>query len=134
MSDKKQYSMLVYSNPTVGMEQEYNDWYAGQHVFDLLRIPGFVGCRFFKIAKTQLSYQMERSYDYLMIWDIETDDIEGVCQDIKDRMGDGRTVFSASFDKNYFDYMATPITKYVTSEEIKGKTVQEVLETAELEF
>ncbi|SHJ89210.1 hypothetical protein SAMN02745751_03650 [Dethiosulfatibacter aminovorans DSM 17477] len=134
MGEKKKYSMLVFSNNTEGMEEEYNTWYAGQHNHDLLRIDGFVGCRFYKLGEIQLSKNMERQYKYLMIWDIETDDLESVCEDIEKRMGDGRTVFSASFDKNYFDYMATPITKYVTAEEVNGKTVDEVLSISELNW
>lgn len=131
MSEKKKYSMLVFSNATEGMEEEYLDWYAGQHIHDLLRIPGYVGCRFYKLSDAQLS-DFEQKYKYLIIWDFETDDMDAVNRDIKERMGDGRTVFSPAFDKAYLDVTMEPITKYVTSEEIKGKSVQEVLEVSEL--
>lgn len=134
MNKKKKYSMLVFSNNTEGMEEDYNDWYAGQHIHDLLRIPGFVGCKFYKISDIQLSKDMERKYNYLMIWDIETDDIKSVCEDISARMKDGRTVFSPAFDKDYFDYMASPITKYVTTKEIEKKSVNEVLTISELNW
>lgn len=132
MSGKKQYSMLVFSNYAEGLEEEYLDWYAGQHIHDLLRIPGFVGCKFYKLADTQLS-DIEHDYKYMMIWDIETDDFEAVAKDIKERMADGRTVFIPAFDTNYFDNTWQPVTKYVTSKEIEGKSVDEVLEIAELE-
>ncbi len=134
MSEKKMYSMLVFSNHSEGMEKVYNEWYAGQHIFDLLRIPGFIGCRFYKLAGVQLSADMERKHKYLMIWDIETDDIEAVDRDIKARMRDGRTVMSDSFDMSYADYMIVPITKYVTAEEIDGKSVEEVLTISELDY
>lgn len=134
MSEKKRYSMLVFSNHTESMEKMYNEWYAGQHIYDLLRIPGFVGCRFYKLGGTQLSSDMERKYKYLMIWDIETDDIEVVNRDIKARMHDGRTVMSDSFDMDYADYMIVPITKYVTAEEIKEKSVEDVLVISELNY
>jgi hypothetical protein len=131
---KKQYSMFVFSNHTEGNEEVYNDWYAGQHVHDLLRIPGFVGCRFYKLASIQLSKDMQRDYKYLMIWDIETEDLDAVCADIAERMGDGRTVFCDAFDPKYFDFMGTPITKYITSAEIEGKSVEEVLAISELDW
>jgi hypothetical protein len=132
MGEKKKYSMLVFSNATEGMEEEYLTWYAGQHIHDLLRIPGYVGCKFYKIADTQLS-DGPQQYRHLIIWDFETDDFAAVCDDIRARMKDGRTVFCPAFDKNYLDVTVTPITKYVTSEEIKGKTVDEVLAISKLD-
>ncbi len=131
MNRKKQYSMLVFSNFTDGQEDEYLEWYAGQHIHDLLRIPGFVGCKFFELSNTQLS-EIEHEYKYMMIWDIETDDFEAVVKDIKERIADGRTVFIPAFDTNYFDNTWQPVTKYVTSKEIEGKSVDDVLKIAEL--
>lgn len=131
MSEKKQYSMIVFSNPADGLEDAYLDWYAGQHIHDLLRIPGYVGCKFYKLADVQLS-ATEQQYKYMIIWDLETDDIESVINDIAARMKDGRTVFVPAFAPGYFDTTMTPITKYVTSHEIKGKSVQEVLAISEL--
>ncbi|WP_077211952.1 hypothetical protein [Bacillus dakarensis] len=131
MSQKKQYSMLVFSNPAEGLEEEYLDWYAGQHIHDLLRIPGYVGCKFYKLSDIQLS-DAEQSYKYMIIWDFETDDFPSVVKEIKERMQDGRTVFIPAFDTAYFDNTWEPITKYVTSKEIEGKSVEEVLEISEL--
>jgi hypothetical protein len=131
MGEKKRYSMLVFSNPTEGLEKEYLDWYAGQHIHDLLRIPGFIGCKFYQLSDVQLS-EGERKYRYMMIWDIETDDIDSVVKDVKERMSDGRTVFSPAFDTTYFDVIMSPVTKYVTSKEIEGKSVKEVLDVSEL--
>jgi hypothetical protein len=130
MSEKQKHSMMVFSDATAGMEDEYLDWYAGQHVHDLLRISGFVGCQFYKVSDEQLAGN--QPHRYLMIWDIETDDLAAVMADVSARMKDGRTVFSESFDKNYVDTTMTPITKYIASKEIKGKTVDEVLAISEV--
>ncbi|MGP6138645.1 MULTISPECIES: hypothetical protein [unclassified Jeotgalibaca] len=132
MAEKKKYSMLVWSNPTEGQEEEYLDWYAGQHIHDLLRIPGYVGCKYYKLSDIQLSKDTEHQYKYLIIWDFETDDFEAVKEDISARMKDGRTVFIPAFDTAYWDATVEPITKYVTSEEIKGLTPDEVREVSEL--
>jgi hypothetical protein len=131
MSEKKHYSMLVFSNPKEGLEKEYLDWYAGQHIHDLLRIPGYVGCKFYELSQKQLSVG-EQKYKYMIIWDIETDDIDSVMKEIKERMNDGRTVFIPAFDTAYFDLTMSPITRYVTSKEIVGKSVGEVLEISQL--
>ena len=131
MSEKKQYSMVVFSNHTKGLEREYLEWYAGQHIHDLLRITGYVGCKFYELSDKQLS-EGEQKYKYMIIWDIETDDIDSVTKEIKERMDDGSTVFIPAFDSAYFDVTMSPITKYVTSKEIEGKSVEEVLEISEL--
>lgn len=131
MAEKKHYSMFVFSNPTEGLENEYLDWYAGQHIHDLLRIDGYVGCKFYELSDKQLS-NGEQKYKYMIIWDIETDDIDAVMRDIKERMNDGRTVFIQAFDTAYLDVTMSPITKYVTSKEIEGKSPKEVLQISEL--
>lgn len=132
MAEKKKYSMLVLSNPTLGQEEEYVDWYVGQHFHDLLRIPGYVGGRYYKLSDIQLG-SGEHEYKFLVIWDFETDDFESVKNDIAERMQDGRTVFIEAFDTAYWDATFEPITKYVSSEEIKGLSVEEVHKISEVE-
>lgn len=124
-SSKQKYVMMVFSNPTANQEETYLKWYEGQHVHDLLRIPGFVGAQFYKIADSQQSDAPDMRY--LMIWEIETDDLAAVFEDVNARMKDGRTVMNEAFDMNYVSISMFPITKYITSDEIKGKSVEEVL-------
>jgi hypothetical protein len=130
MSQKQKHSMLVFSDAVAGREEENLIWYAGQHVHDLLRIPGFVGCRYYQLSDHQLAGN--QPHKYLMIWDLETDDLPALFEDVRARMKDGRTVFTGSFDMNYVDTTMTPITKYITADEIKGKSVAEVLAISEL--
>lgn len=130
MSNKKKYSMLVFSNPTEGStDVDFLEWYAGQHFHDLLRIPGYVGGQLFKISATQLGVpREEQPYKYFVVWDFETENMDTVANDISERMEDGRTKFSPVFDKvaGYTDNTWEPITKYVSSEEIEGLSVEEV--------
>lgn len=128
-----QYKMIVPSNYTEGMKDEYLEWYAGQHFHDLLRIPGFKGAQFFKVTEAQQTPQHSQVYSYYVIWDWETDDLQSVIDDVNERIKDGRTVFSAAFNKNFHDVVVEPITKYVSSEEIKGMSVEEVLACSQLE-
>jgi hypothetical protein len=60
-----------------------------------------------------------------MIWEIETDDLPSVFVDVKARLKDGRTVFTDAFVGGFSTTMS-PITKRVTVEEIRGKSVDEV--------
>jgi hypothetical protein len=123
--EKQKYHLMVYSNPVNGKEDSYLKWYEGQHIHDLLRIPGFVAAQFFKLSDTQrLGTQPQR---YLMIWEIETDDLAAVFADVTARLNDGRTVFTEAFDRGTSNTATMyPITKRVTAEEIKGNSIDEV--------
>lgn len=126
------YKMIVPSNYTEGMKDEYLEWYAGQHFHDLLRIPGFTGGQFFKITENQQTPKHSQVYQYYVIWDWETDDLQSVIDDVNARIEDGRTVFSPAFNKNFHDVVVEPISRYVAAEDIKGMSVEEVLEYSQL--
>jgi hypothetical protein len=121
--EKQKYYFMVFSNAANGKEDTYLKWYEGQHINDLLRIPGFVAAQFFKLSDTQ--YAGTQSQRYLMIWEIETDDLPAVFANVSARLKDGRTVFTDAFDRG-FSTTLHPITKRVTAEEIKGKSIDEV--------
>jgi hypothetical protein len=121
--EKQKYRFMVFSNAADGKEDTYLKWYEGQHIHDLLRIPGFVAAQFFQLSDIQ--YAGTQPQRYLMIWEIETDDLPAVFADVKARLKDGRTVFTDAFVGGFSTTMS-PITKRVTAEEIKGKTLDEV--------
>ena len=123
-AEKQKYYFMVYSNPIAGKEDAYLKWYEGQHIHDLLRIPGFVAAQFFKLSNTQ--FDGTQPQRYMMIWEIETEDLPAVFADVNARLKDGRTVFSDAFDTSYNSITMVPITKRVTADEIKGKSVDEV--------
>jgi hypothetical protein len=123
-AEKQKYYFMVFSNPVDGKEDTYLKWYEGQHIHDLLRIPGFVAAQFFKLSDTQ--FDGKQPQRYMMIWEIETDNLPAVFADVNARLKDGRTVFTDAFDNSYNSVTMYPVTKRVTAEEIKGKSVDEV--------
>src|SRR6516225_9280029 len=125
--EKQKHYFMVFSNPIDSKEDVYLKWYEGQHIHDLLRIPGFVACQFFKVGDMQFG-EAKPPQRYLMIWEIETDNLPAVFADLNARLKDGRTVISDKvFDfKTYASTTMVPITKRVTSDEIKGNSVAEV--------
>jgi hypothetical protein len=121
--EKQKYHFMVFSNAANGKEDTYLKWYEGQHIHDLLAIPGFVAAQFFKLSDAQ--YAGAQPQRYLMVWEIETDDLPTVFADVKARLKDGRTVFTDAFVSGFSTTMF-PITRRVTADEIKGKSVDEV--------
>ncbi len=69
---------LVYSNPVVGMEEEYNQWYNNVHLKEVLQIEGFNFAQRFDLTPAQLVEDQE--YKYLAMYEIDGDDVEGTKQ------------------------------------------------------
>jgi hypothetical protein len=82
------FSFVVYSNPVEGREQEYNDWYANQHLKDLLAIPGVIAARRFKISATQIAKAVP-THQYLAIYDIEAEDVSSFVKELMLRTASG---------------------------------------------
>lgn len=59
---------LVLSNPTEGMEAEFNQWYAGPHLVHGVETPGVLSGQRFKRAEGPWP---SGKHDYLMIWELD---------------------------------------------------------------
>ncbi|MGH7246992.1 MAG: hypothetical protein ACREH9_02715, partial [Pseudomonadota bacterium] len=86
------YTFIVLTNPTAGKEAEYNQWYNQTHVPDVLNVPGMVCAQRFKLANAQMG--RNNPYNYLAIYEIETDDLEAVLKEMKARGGTADMVMS----------------------------------------
>jgi hypothetical protein len=90
------YKMMVLSNPSdKGREEEYNDWYQNVHLEDLCAIKGIKSARRFRFAR---SLKDGDAYDYMAIYEIETDDIDAVLGELGVAAGDGRIRMSDAID------------------------------------
>lgn len=63
--------MVVFSQPHEGRDDEYNEWYSGEHLDDVLGTPGFVGAQRFKV--NDLKEVPAGQFTYLAIYEIEGD-------------------------------------------------------------
>jgi hypothetical protein len=72
--DAPVYYQIVFSNPTEGMEDQYNQWYDEQHAPDVVSTPGFVEAQRFILSDTQLSNK-EPLTKYLVMFRIVSDDV-----------------------------------------------------------
>ncbi len=71
----KQAVLVVQTNP-VSSEQEdaFNSWYDRVHVPDVLKLPGFVAARRYRISDVQLAGS-GGDHRYLALYELETDDL-----------------------------------------------------------
>ena len=91
---------VVYSKPTQGREEEFNDWYSNRHLDDILAIPGVVSARRFKFSELQLPQMPLPSQPYLAIYEIEADNTVSFQKEMADRGADGRMLISAALSKD----------------------------------
>jgi len=92
---KKKYQFLVLSNPVEGREDEYNDWYTNQHLDDILKLPGAVAAKRFKLTDVQRA-EPPHEYKYLAVYDIETDDLTKFTETLKQKSAAGELARSTA--------------------------------------
>lgn len=63
--------MVVGTNPVVGREDEFNEWYSTEHIPDLLAVPGIVSARRYVALDEPDAEDAEPQYRYLALYEIE---------------------------------------------------------------
>jgi hypothetical protein len=79
------YRFIVLSNPVAGREDEFNEWYDTHHLREILAIPGVQSGQRFHRSDAQVS--PSHPYEYLAVYEIETDDIARVIASLSDPSG-----------------------------------------------
>ena len=69
--------LLVFTNAADGKDDEFNRWYNEVHLVDVLAVDGFVAAQRFALKDMSGSASPHR---YLAIYEVETDDIDGVVE------------------------------------------------------
>lgn len=89
------YKMVVLSNPVPGREQECDEWYETVHLKDMLTFPGFTSAQRFQMARNIAD---PNPYQYLAIYTIETDDLDGVVANLTRAAETGKLFVSETLD------------------------------------
>jgi hypothetical protein len=127
MTSEQTYRFMVFSNPVSGREQQYLDWYRGQHIHDLLRIKGVVAAQMFRVADVQYE-PTPLSQRYVLVWEIRTNDLSSVFAAMKENIRTGLTVGSDAFDWNsVMTATVEPVSRRVTLDQVAGESVDGVL-------
>jgi hypothetical protein len=92
------YKMIVMSRPTEGREDEYNDWYQNVHLHELVALQGFKSAQRFRLARSLVEGEAD---PYLSVYEIETDDIDAVLQNLRSTAEQGRITMSDSLDLSH---------------------------------
>ena len=88
--------LVVWTDIAPEYEVEFNEWYDGVHIGDLLRIPGVVSAVRSRLAEAQMSMvdgalvlcgpsAINAKYKYLACYHIEAEDVSSVLKEVKAR-------------------------------------------------
>ena len=114
------YTFVVLTNPVAGKEAEFNEWYNGQHVPDVLNVPGFVSAQRFRLADAQFGGEASRTHKYLALYEIETDDVDGTLKELRARGGTAEIVPTDTLDtKTVATFVFTPIAEKVMATDVR---------------
>ncbi|MDB5159679.1 MAG: hypothetical protein JWR50_4386 [Mucilaginibacter sp.] len=92
------YSLFVFSAPVAGKEEEYNKWYNEKHLADLLKIPAIPSARRYRVADAQADGPLPPLSPYLAIYEIETNDLASVFNEISTRADTGEITMTDAID------------------------------------
>lgn len=94
--------LVVFSNPMAGREREYNEWYDGHHLADVLKVPGFLSAQRFTLGGVAAGAQ----WKYLALYEFEADDPASALAELTKRAGTPDMVLSEAMDLT--NYSAVP--------------------------
>lgn len=109
----KKATLVVLTKPVEGKEDEYNEWYTGRHLDDVLKIPGFVAAQRFKIVGEALEGQR---WPYCALYQVEHDNLEEAIQGLVARRDTEVLPISSALDQDDMNVMLfEPITEVKTA-------------------
>ena len=94
----KKYTYIVLSDAIEGREDEFNEWYSNVHLPDALKVPGVVAAQRFKFAASRWEGAEQTLPTYLAIYEVETDDVFAVGNEIRARAGTAAMVTCDAMD------------------------------------
>jgi hypothetical protein len=105
------YLFLVFTVPREGREAEYNSWYSGQHLDDVLRVKGFTAAQRFQVAP---QFGAPEIHPYLAVYEIETDDPQAALAELSGVADTNAMQISDALNSEIaLTYLATPLTERV---------------------
>ena len=90
------YTMLISTSPVDGREGDYNDWYDGRHLGDVLSLEGFVSAQRFRLAEVEPA--QKAPHRYLAIYEVEAPSVEAAGKLLADGFASGRIPVSDALD------------------------------------
>lgn len=91
------HTLVVFTNPSEGREDEYNQWYNETHLPEVLRAEGFVAAQRFKLSPTQMM-KADAPSQYLAIYEIEAEDVGKALDSLQQLATSGKMNMTEALD------------------------------------
>ncbi len=104
----ERYVIAVLTNPIPGREAEFNDWYDNRHIPDVLAIPGVISAQRFGLAPAQ-RMEAPYPYGYFAFYEVETDDLPALVEDMRARGGTPLMPISEALDPQRMTLFFAPL-------------------------
>jgi hypothetical protein len=114
MAVNRTYRILTVFNAKEGMEEQFNSWYSEAHMPQALQVPGMVTGQRFRLAEAQRQGSTPQ-WKYLAYYEVETDDIQGVLDELKRREGTPALVGTDTIAPGGSVMVFEPITEKMTA-------------------
>lgn len=95
---QRRYKMIVLSHPAAGREEEYNDWYQNFHLAQVVNIKDVKSAQRFRLARKLMEGE---AHPYAAIYEIETDDIDAVLDELRAAAGTERLSISGAINTDF---------------------------------
>ena len=95
---QRRYKMIVFSYPAEGREEEYNDWYQNFHLNQVVKIRDIQAAQRFRLAR---KLKEGEAHPYAAIYEIETEDIDAVLDEIRTAAGTERLSISGAINTDF---------------------------------
>lgn len=89
------HAYVVLSNPVPGREDEYNEWYTGQHLAEVTAVPGFVSAQRFRLHEGETEGAPPQKY--MAIYTIESEDPQAAVARLTELVQAGEVAMSEAF-------------------------------------
>lgn len=99
--------IAVLTNPKPGQEAEFNDWYDNRHIPDVLAIPDVLSAQRYDLAPVQ-RMDPPHPYGYFAFYEVETDDLAALIEDMRARGGTPLMPISDALDPERLTLVFAP--------------------------
>lgn len=113
------YKMVALTSPVAGKEDEYHRWYQNDHLPEIVSFPGMVSAKRYKAV---MPLQDPTNYQYMAIYEIDTDDLGALMQKMGGAAAAGKTTGTdASDNAGAYTVIFEEIGEEVRHENVKDR-------------
>jgi hypothetical protein len=106
------YKLIVLSSPVAGREADFDLWYQNIHLPEMMTISGFQSAQRFRLTE---SLAEKDGFPFLTIYEIETNDVPALLDEVRKRAGNGRLTISDSLSPQVYAVAYEPVGPAVTA-------------------